>query len=65
MSEAQACGEIRTDVEVEVASDLLRMPFFWPIAHCNCDDCDPVPTSHEHVIALLMDGLAGPAWRRT
>ena len=64
VSEAQACGDIRADLDVEVVSDLLRMSFFWHIARCNFDDNNSVPTGHEHVIDLLMDGLAGPAWRR-
>jgi AcrR family transcriptional regulator len=63
--EAQAAGEIRADVDVELVSDLLHMAYFRRMVACHRDDGYPsLPYDFEHVIDLLMDGLAGPNWRR-
>jgi AcrR family transcriptional regulator len=65
VGEAQACGEVRADVDAEVVSDLLRMFYFRRMVACRSDDGHPLPADHfEQVIDLLMDGLAGPEWRR-
>lgn len=62
--EAQACGEIRADVEAELISDLLHMSYFRRMVVCRGDDCDrPSVDDFERVIDLLMDGLSGPNWR--
>jgi TetR/AcrR family transcriptional regulator, cholesterol catabolism regulator len=61
--EAQACGEIRADVDAKVVSDLLHLFFFRQMRVCGHNDA-LVPAEHfEYVIDLLMDGLAGPKWR--
>jgi AcrR family transcriptional regulator len=62
--EAQACGEIRADVDAELAGDLLRMAFFRRMVACHGDNGDPPAVEHlNYVIDLLMGGLAGPTWR--
>jgi AcrR family transcriptional regulator len=63
VEEAQACGEIRADVEAGLVADLLRMAYFrWIIAGCD-DGRVQVPAAQlEQVLDLLMEGLAGPEW---
>lgn len=62
--EAQACGEIRPDVDIKLVSDLLHLFFFRQMRVCAHNDA-PLPADHwECAIDLLMDGLAGPNWRR-
>ena len=63
VSEAQACGDIRADVDVEVVSDLLRMACFRQMVACSHEDSDSPPISYERIIDLLMNGLAGPEWK--
>lgn len=65
VSEAQACGEIRDDVDAELVSDLLRISYFRRMVVCREDGGDPPQTEEvERILDLLMDGLAGPEWRR-
>lgn len=63
--EAQSCGEIRPDADVELISDLLHVVFFRRVVACHRDDGNRA-TAHdfEQAIDLWMDGLAGPNWRR-
>jgi AcrR family transcriptional regulator len=64
--EAQACGEIRADVDAELVSDLLRMAYFRRMAACHDDEGDSPPAQHfEQTVDLLMDGLAGPGLKRS
>ncbi len=65
VNEAQACGEIRSDVDAELVSDLLHMSYFRRMVACHPGDGDP-PTidRFEQIIDLLLEGLAGPKWRR-
>jgi AcrR family transcriptional regulator len=66
VSEGQACGEIRADVEAELISDLLHVSYFRRMVACLHEDCPPPPADHfERIIDLLMEGLAGSNWRRT
>jgi len=63
--EAQACGEIRTDSDAELMSDLLRMAFFrWSMVRCKEDSTSPPLDHFEQIVDLLMEGLSGPAWRQ-
>ncbi|MFC2030691.1 TetR/AcrR family transcriptional regulator [Chloroflexota bacterium] len=65
VSEAQACGEIRGDVEAELVSDLLHMSYFRRMVACYKGDGDPPPVDRfEQIIDLLLEGLAGPNWRQ-
>lgn len=63
--EAQACGEIRVDVDAELVSDLLHMAYFRQMVTC-CEDGDATPpVDHfEQTVDLLLDGLAGPNLNR-
>jgi AcrR family transcriptional regulator len=64
--EAQACGEIRPDVEPELVSDLLFVAYIRRFAVCIRDEGSAPPVEDtEQVIDLLMNGLAGPNWSGT
>jgi len=63
--EAQACGEIRPDVEAELVSDLLLVSYLRRLAICAKEQGQVLPADDpERVIDLLMAGLAGPTWRK-
>jgi AcrR family transcriptional regulator len=65
VKEAQACGEIRADVEAEVVSDLVLVTHIRRLAICIHKLGVPPPAEDsDQVIDLLMDGLAGPGWTR-
>jgi AcrR family transcriptional regulator len=66
VKEAQACGEIRADVEAEMVGDLLLMAHIRHLAACvHKDDNTPMAGDPDRVIEMLMDGLAGPAWTKS
>ena len=61
--EAQACGELRADVEAELVSDLMFVAHFRRLSACLHEKGTlPLPDDSGQVIDLLMDGLAGPNW---
>jgi AcrR family transcriptional regulator len=61
--EAQACGELRADVEAEMVSDLMFVAHFWRLSACMRENGTlPPPDDSGQVIDLLLDGLAGPNW---
>jgi AcrR family transcriptional regulator len=63
--EAQACGELRADVEAELVSDLMFVAHFRRLSVCFRENGTlPPPDDSEQVIDLLVDGLAGPNWRK-
>jgi hypothetical protein len=63
--EAQACGEIRADVEAELVSDLMFVAHFRRLSACFRENGTlPSPDDSEQVIDLLVDGLAGPNWSK-
>ena len=65
VTEAQSCGEMRSDVDAELVSDLLRLFYFHHmVAHPSDDGGSPPPDQLDAVIDLWMEGLAGPDWRR-
>jgi hypothetical protein len=63
VSEAQACGEIRADVDPELVSDLLRLSYFRHMVARGSGGDWQSAEYFEYIIDLLMDGLAGPNWR--
>jgi AcrR family transcriptional regulator len=65
VSEAQACGEIRAELDVMQVSKFLHMSFFWSMMTSQGEDCDQSPLVHfENIIDLWMDGIAGPQWSK-
>jgi AcrR family transcriptional regulator len=63
--EAQACGEIRADVEPELVSDLMFIAHIRRLVACFREGgIVPPADDSEQVIDLLMDGLAGPNWQK-
>lgn len=63
--EAQECGEIRADVDAELVGDLLFVAYFRRHAICVRENGMPPPVEDStRVVDLVMDGLAGPRWRR-
>lgn len=63
--EAQECGEVRADVEPGLVSDLLLVAYLRQFALCAREGGQaPAVDDSERAIDLLMDGLAGPNWRR-
>ena len=63
--EAQAWGEIRAGVDAGLVADLLGMAYFRRIVACCDDGGEPPPVAQfEEIVDLLMEGLAGPAWRK-
>ena len=63
--EAQECGEVRADVDPGLVSDLLLVAYLRQFALCAREGSQVPPVDDsERAIDLLMDGLAGPKWRR-
>jgi len=63
--EAQLCGEVRADVDAALVGDLLRMAYFRGMRACaQAGGRLPPVEDFEHVVDILIDGLAGPDWRR-
>jgi AcrR family transcriptional regulator len=64
VGEAQARGEIRSDVNADFASDLLRLSLFRQMQPFHAHDPSPLPEEDmEQVVDLLLEGLAGPTWQ--
>jgi NADH dehydrogenase len=64
--EAQASGEIRADVEAEIVTDLVFVTHIRHLAICVRKEGDPPPAGDsDHVVELLMNGLAGPDWKKS
>lgn len=59
--EAQACGEIRADVEVEAVSDLLRNACSRQVMAQTGPESEAPPATYGWIVDLLMEGLSGPA----
>jgi len=65
VDEAQACGEIRDDLDAALIGDLLRMAYFRGVrTSLDAGGSLPPVEGFEHAVDILMDGLAGPNWRR-
>jgi len=62
---AQACGEVRADVEPEWVTHLISMAYLSRFgARLHEQGAAPPADESERIVDLLMDGLAGPRWRR-
>jgi AcrR family transcriptional regulator len=64
--QAQAVGEIRADLDPVYLGCLVRALFFqqmtmWHHGHCPA----PLPETLDKAVDLLLDGVAGPAWRQS
>lgn len=65
VGEAQSCGEIRTDVDPGLVSDLLRLFYFRQMVVRGSDGGGTRPQDQPgYIIDLWMEGLAGPDWRK-
>jgi hypothetical protein len=64
VQDAQACGEIRSDVDAELVGDLLRMVFFRRMIAYHTGGHPSQEHDFGDTLDLLMDGLAGPNWRQ-
>ena len=63
--QAQTAGEIRADLDSVHLGSLLRALFFQQLIMWHCD-YRPAPLTEllDATVDLLMDGIAGPAWRQ-
>jgi AcrR family transcriptional regulator len=62
---AQACGEVRADVEPEWVGHLILMAYLSRFgASLHEQGAVPPADESERIVDLFMDGLAGPTWRR-
>lgn len=62
---AQACGEVRADVEPEWVAHLIFMAFLSRFgASLHGQGAAPPADESERIVDLLMGGLAGAHWRQ-
>ncbi len=64
--QAQAVEEIRTDLDPRCVACLILAAFFqqtamWHLGYCP----QPLPEFIDHTVDMLLDGIAGPGWKRT
>ena len=63
--QAQGAGEIRADLDPLYVGGLIRTVFFQQLMMWHCGYCDdPLPELLDRTVDLLLDGIAGPKWRR-
>jgi AcrR family transcriptional regulator len=64
--QAQAAGEIRTDLEAAHLGGVIRAVFFQQLMMWHCGD-HPAPLSDmlDATVDLLLEGIAGPRWRQS
>ena len=64
--QAQAAGEIRADLDPAYLGGVIRALFFQQLMtwHCGYRPA-PLPELLDRVVDLLIDGVAGPRWRRS
>ncbi|MEA3339813.1 MAG: TetR/AcrR family transcriptional regulator [Chloroflexota bacterium] len=64
--QAQAAGEIRADLDPVYLGGVIRALFFQQLMmwHHGYHPA-PLPECLDGVVDLLLDGIAGPEWRRT
>jgi len=65
VSQAQAAGEIRADLDPHYVGSVIRGMFFQQMMmwHCGYRPV-PLPELLDGMVDLLLDGLAGPQWRQ-
>jgi AcrR family transcriptional regulator len=63
--QAQAAGEIRADLDPLYLGSVIRATFFQQIMlwHCGYRPT-PLPELLDETVDLLLDGIAGPKWRK-
>jgi TetR/AcrR family transcriptional regulator, cholesterol catabolism regulator len=65
VAEAQAAGEMRSDVESRLIGDLVHLLFFHQVIVCHhAGHGSRKAREIGPMIDLFMEGLAGPNWRR-
>jgi AcrR family transcriptional regulator len=63
--QAQAVGEIRADLDPLYLGSVIRTLFFQQLMMWHCDHRPaPLPELLDATVDLLLDGVAGPQWRR-
>jgi len=66
VAEAQACGEIRSDIDPAQLGELIHLTYFCQLLSSRQDgDLCPSVERFERILDLYMDGLAGPSWRNS
>jgi AcrR family transcriptional regulator len=64
--QAQAAGEIRADLDPAYVGGLIRALFFQQLIMWHCGHHPvPLPEMLDAAVDLLLDGIAGPQWRRS
>ena len=64
--QAQASGEIRTDLDPLYVGGVIRALFFQQIMVWHCGHRPhPLPEMLDEMVNLLLDGVAGPKWERS
>ena len=64
--QAQAAGEIRADLDPDYVAGVIRTLFFQQLVSWHCGYCDgSLPELLDGTVDLLLDGFAGPKWRRS
>ena len=63
--QAQSAGEIRADLDSAYLGSVIRTLFFHQLImwHCGYHPA-PLPDLLDRMVNLLLDGVAGPAWRQ-
>jgi AcrR family transcriptional regulator len=63
--QAQAAGEIRTDLDAAYLGGVIRAVFFQQLMMYHCGHHPaPLPDMLDAAVDLLLEGLAGPRWRQ-
>lgn len=64
--QAQEAGEIRADLDAVYLACVLRALFFQQMMlwHCGYRQA-PLPQALDATVDLLLDGIAGPKWKKT
>jgi AcrR family transcriptional regulator len=64
--QAQGLGEIRADLDPAYVGGLVRTAFFQQLMMWYCGYSQgTLPELLHRTVDLLLDGIAGPKWRRT
>jgi AcrR family transcriptional regulator len=63
IKEAQACGEMRPDLDPELTGEVLQMLLIHHLAAFHKQGGPPLAGKFDQIFDFLLDGLAGPKWR--